>query len=168
MPINHGFLNGEEYRAIRKVLGFSQDDATEFHGLKNRRTIHQWESGRSTTSSCACIKMLDHIKTANDFVERKIWEQKHYRPQPIIFLTYDDNDENLYMQVASDEFYFLSDYKMAIARAYVKCLEQGLDAHLVVFDPIKYDSFLEATNGVDTAKAREEWARQYYMRFVKA
>lgn len=166
MPVNHGHLNQEEYRAIRKVIGFSQQEIQDFHGLKNIRTIHCWEKGKSTTSATACEKLLNHLAYANDFVQRKLWEQKHYRNQPVVFLTYRDEDENLYMQVAQNDFYYLSDYKMAIARAYVEALEQGLDAHIVIFDPVKYESYLEATNSEDMTETRENWARAYYMRYV--
>ena len=109
---------------------------------------------------------INHLAYANDFVQHKLWEQKHYRNQPVVFLTYRDEDENLYMQVAQNEFYYLSDYKMAIARAYVKALEQELDAHIVIFDPVKYESYLEATNSEDMTETRENWARAYYMRYV--
>jgi hypothetical protein len=168
MPLNNGHLNSEEYRAIRKVIGFSQPEIQDFHGLKNIRTIHCWEKGKNTTSATACEKLLNHLAYANDFVQRKLWEQKHYRYQPVVFLTYRDEDDYLYMQVAQNDFYYLSDYKMAIARAYVLALEQGLDAHLVIFNPDDYEIYLEATNGEDMTETRENWARAYYMRFANS
>ena len=83
-------------------------------------------------------------------------------------MTYRDEDDYLYMQVAQNDFYYLSDYKMAIARAYVLALEQGLDAHLVIFNPDDYEIYLEATNGEDMTETRENWARAYYMRFANS
>ena len=168
MTINNGHLNGEEYRAIRKVLGLSQQDAQEFHGLKNRRTINQWESCRNTTSACACAKILNTLHLANEFIKDKFFNIRHHRSQPAIFLTYKDEEDERYTNMLLNEFPTLGAYKMAIARAYVEALERGFDSHIVIFSSKEYESYLVANNLDDTLANRDDWARIHYIKFCKA
>lgn len=163
MPVNYGQFNNEEYRALRKVLGLSQQEAQEFHGLKNIRTITQWESGRNTTSQCACDKMLNLMAISNDFIDQKFFDIRHHRNQPAVFLTYKDGENEIFIEPILKIFPTLSAYKMAISRAFAEALSRGMDAHIVIFDEIAYDSYLVANNLDDTLKNRDDWARVHYI-----
>ena len=168
MPVNFGYLNAEEYKAIRKVVGFSQQEIQHFHGLKNIRTINQWETGRNTISLCACDKLVALSHKVYDDIKRKFWDIRKHRTQPAIFLSYDYNEDGEYIKPLIDEYHSLSVYKMTIYRAYVEALERGLDAHIVMFNKRDYESYLEALNLDDTLDNREDWARVHYLKLKRS
>lgn len=163
MTINNGHLNSEEYTALRKVLGFSQSEAQQFHGLKDVSTVKRWENGRNTTSGCACAKMLKLSADVFDYLRSLFFEFRHHRTQPAIFLSYSDDEDGAYINPLLDFFPSLRVYKMTIYRAYVEAIERKLDAHIVLFDSIEYNRWRVAHNLTDSLKAREDWAKDYYM-----
>lgn len=162
MTINNGHLNGEEYKAYRKVLGFSQQEAQNFHGLKDIQSVRRWEKGKNTTSACACEKILKCSKLVYEYLKDKFFEFRQHRSQASIFLSYNDDEDPRYILPIVEQFYSLSVYKMAVYRGYVEAIQRGFDAHIVLFDKDEYESYLEAHNLKDFPIYREDWARFYY------
>lgn len=167
MPVNYGYLNNEEYKALRKVLGFSQAEAQEFHGLKNIRTINQWESGRNNTSECACNKMTKYSKLMFEHIKDKFFEFRQHRSQPAILLSYKEDETAENIKPVLEFFPCLSVYKMTIYRAYVEAMNRGFDAHIITFDAKLYKSYLQALDLEDNLKTREDWARYHYLKFKR-
>lgn len=167
MTINNGHLNAEEYRALRKVLGFSQQEAQNFHGLKDIQSVRRWEKGKNTTSACACTKILGLMKTASEYIKDKFFEFRQHRSQPAIFLSYNDEEDFKYIAPIIKEFSALSVYKMTVYRAYVEALSRNFDAHIVIFNKEDFESYLVALNVEDSLQARENWARLHYLKYKR-
>lgn len=167
MPVNYGYLNNEEYKALRKVLGFSQAEAQYFHGLKNIRTINQWESGRNNISECACNKMTKYSKLMFEYIKDKFFEFRQHRSQPAIFLSYKEDEKAENLKPVLEFFPCLSVYKMTVYRAYVEAIQRGFDAHIVIFNKEDFESYLVALNVEDNLQARENWARLHYLKYKR-
>jgi len=162
-----GYLTAEEYRAIRTALGFTQEQAKEFHRVQNVRTIKNWEKGTSWVSELACDKILDLFKRINTLVyaaEDKIRDTFDNLPRDewdvAVLIQYPDS---CYKQFVFD----IGDlpnsvHKKMIERIYTDLTDDGYPVGIITFNPQDYFTFLSAQGLKDTQDARALWATTRY------
>ena len=162
-----GYLTAEEYRAIRSVLGFTQEEAKNFHKVQNIRTIQRWEAGTSFVSELACDKIMDLFKLINEHVNTacdKIAEHFESLPkeqwQTSVLIVYPDSCYKQYIFGIGD--LPNSVHKTMINRIYTEMNELGYPVGIITFNPQAYFTFL-ASNGLkDCHESRATWAAQAY------
>lgn len=161
--INYGYLTGEEYRAIRELLGFSQQEAADFHGMAQKLTINQWEWNKNTVSRIACDAITNLINKINDKIEEIItkWENDK---QDVFLITYNDEDYQKYTFGLGRELPN-SVHTMMIYRAYIELKRIGALAYIVKFNKDSYAYFMADLGKVDTAESRNEWAKWYRLNY---
>ena len=88
-----GYLTSAEYRSIRQLLGFTQEEAAIFHNVGNVRTIKRWEKGESVVSELACDKITGLFEKINWVIAQAI-EQASKLPSDkldIVLIVYPDS-----------------------------------------------------------------------------
>ena len=155
---NYGYLTSEEYRAIRKTLGFSQQEVADFHGLSVDHTIKQWESGKSTTSYPACEKITHLLDLINDHIEEVIetWENDK---QDVFLITYDEQDYKKQYNLSC------SVYNAMIYRIYTELKRIGANAYIVKFNKSSYAYFMADNGLTDSPENRTKWAKWYRLNY---
>lgn len=162
-----GYLSAEEYRAIRSVLGFTQEEAKAFHKVQNIRTIQRWEAGTSFVSELACDKIMELFKLINEQVNTacdKIEEHFESIPeeewQTSVLIVYPDACYKQYVFGIGD--LPNSIHKTMVNRIYTEMNELGYPVGIITFNPQAYFTFL-ASNGLqDCHESRAAWAVQAY------
>ena len=162
-----GYLTAEEYRAIRTALGFTQQEAADFHRVQNIRTIIRWERGDSWVSELACDKIIGLFKRINTLVyaaEYKIRESFDNLPRDewdvAVLIQYPDS---CYKQFVFD----IGDlpnsiHKTMINRIYTDMTEEGYPVGIIMFNPADYFTFLSANGLQDCHESRSAWATAAY------
>ena len=161
--INYGYLTGEEYRAIRKTLGMSQQDACDFHKIRQTQSIKGWEWGKNTVSLQACDSITELLNKINDKIEEIIvkWEQDK---QDVFLITYDEEDYQKYI-FGLGRYIPNSVYTMMIYRAYVELKRIGALAYIVKFSRPSFAYFMADNGMTDTPENREKWAKWYRLNY---
>lgn len=162
-----GYLTAAEYKTIRQFLGFSQQEAAEFHNVQNVRTIKRWENGDSWVSELACDKITKLLKqiqwTIGQAVER-YRELPHAQETSVVLITYPDNC--LAKFVPNWGNLPASVHRAIIAHTYTALKELGADVGIVVFNPQDYFTYLAAHNLSDGQDSRSAWACDYRSRLM--
>lgn len=161
--INYGYLTGEEYRAIRELLGFSQQDAADFHGVAQKITINQWEWNKNTISLRACDKITELMNSINDKIEEIItkWEETK---EDVFLITYSEEDYQKYI-FGLGRGLPNSVHTMMIYRAYVELKRLGALAYIVKFNKASYAHYLAEFGTTDTPENRLSWAKWYRLNY---
>lgn len=160
---NYGYLTGEEYKALRKLLGFSQKEACDFHGLKRVESFQQWEWGKSTLSQPACDKITDLMNRINDLIEETItkWEETK---EDVFLITYDDEDYQKYVFGLGRELPN-SVHTMLQYRTYAELKRIGALAYIVKFNKSSYAFYLSENGITDSVENRFKWAKWYRLNY---
>lgn len=162
---NFGYLTSEEYRALRKLLGFTQKEAMKFHGVSRDLTIKQWERGKSTTSTAACDKITSLMEKINDLIEEIItkWEKEQ---NEVFLITYDEEDYTKYIYGVGRNLPH-NVHTMMIYRVYVELKRLGAKAYIVKFNKPSYAFFLQERGQMDSPENRNEWAAWYRTNYFR-
>ena len=151
-----GFLSAEEYKTLRQTLGFSQEEAAEFHRLQNKRTIMRWEKGTSFVSEIACLKITRLFEQINQVVKTGV-EKILDAPEntQIVLIIYPEGCRDL---IPGMNNLPISVHTAMVKRVYIAARELGRDVGLVTFNPQSYFSFLAANGLKDGHDSRSAWA----------
>lgn len=160
---NYGYLTGEEYLAIRKMLGLTQDEAAELHGLKRKETILWWENNKSTLSLPACDKITELSNKINDLID-EIKVKYEQDKQDVFLITYDDEDYQKYIFGLGRNLPN-NVHKMMTYRAYVELRKIGALAYIVKFNKSSYAHYLAEFGATDTPENRTSWAKWYRLNY---
>lgn len=162
-----GYLTAEEYRAIRTALGFTQEQAKEFHRLQNVRTIKNWEKGTSWVSELACDKIMALFTQINNLInatEDKIVSFYNSLPkdkwQTTVLIQYPDSCYKKFVLDIGD--LPNSIHKTMINRIYTDMTEDGYPVGLIMFNSQDYFTFLSANGLKDSHESRSAWAVATY------
>lgn len=159
-----GYLTNTEYRAIRKLLGFSIVEAKEFHKVQNVSTIKRWESGYSQVSEIACDKIISLLNTINATISMGVEEYLKSKASEIVLIVYPDSCYKKFVAGIGD--LPNSVHKAMITRIYNELRKYNVDVHIVEFNPQDYFSFIGARGLSDSQDARAAWAADYYSRII--
>lgn len=161
--INYGYLTGEEYRAIREILGFSQTEAANFHGMKQSISINQWEWNKNTVSKIACDKITDLLNRINDLIEETIvqWESNK---EDVFLITYDAEDYKRYIFGLGKDLPN-NVHTMMIYRTYIELKRIGALAYIVKFSKASYAHYMSEFGTTDTPENRTKWAKWYRLNY---
>lgn len=153
-----GYLTAEEYTAIRKLLGFTQQEAAEFHKVQNIRTIQRWEKGDSWVSEIACDKIMSLYKTTQAVIDEAVkqWEKSK---APVALIIYPDSCYKQFVVGIGDLPNNV--HRAMIERLYFSLSELGADVDIVTFNPQLYLMYLAEKGLTDTQDARGAWAAEY-------
>lgn len=160
---NYGYLTGEEYRAIRKILGLTLEETATLHGFLEDRTIKQWEAEKSTTSRPACDKITTLLNRINDLIEETIvqWESDK---QDVFLITYDDDDYKKYIFGLGKDLPN-NVHTMMIYRTYIELKRIGALAYIVKFNKASYAHYMSEFGTTDTPENRTKWAKWYRLNY---
>ena len=160
---NYGYLTGEEYRAIRKLLGMTQQEAVYFHGLKRKETMMWWENDKSTLSIPACDKITNLLNNINDMIEQVVvkWEKDK---EDVFLITYDDDDYKKYIFGLGKDLPN-SVHTMLIYRTYAELKRIGALAYIVKFNKPSYAHYLGEFGVLDSPENRTKWAKWYRLNY---
>ena len=160
---NYGYLTNEEYKAFRKCLGFTQDEATNFHGMNNKQTLVYWENGKSTVSRPACDKITELMDKINDKIEEVIqnWEETQ---QDVFLITYDDEDYTKYVYGLGRDLPN-SVHTMLQYRTYIELKRLNANAYIVKFNKSSYAYYLAENGAMDSLDNRFKWAKWYRLNY---
>lgn len=160
---NYGYLTGEEYRAIRKILGLSQQEATELHGLKKKEGLQMWEWGKSTLSLPACDKITALLNKMDDMIEQTVeqWEQTK---EDVFLITYDEDDYKRYIFGLGKDLPN-SVHTMLQYRTYAELKRIGALAYIVKFNKASYAHYMSEFGVLDTPENRTKWAKWYRLNY---
>lgn len=163
MMKNYGYLTGEEYRAIRKILGLSQQEATELHGLKKKEGLQMWEWGKSTLSLPACDKITSLLNKMDDAIEEVVtkWESDK---EDVFLITYDEDDYKRYIFGLGKDLPN-SVHTMLIYRTYAELKRIGALAYIVKFNKASYAHYMSEFGVLDTPENRTKWAKWYRLNY---
>lgn len=162
-----GYLTGAEYAVVRQTLGFSQEEAAEFHKLQNRRTILRWERGDSWVSEIACDKIMSLFEKINWTIEQAMEKVEGLPPEDteITLIIYPDKSYNKF--IINGEGLPNSVHRAMVMRLFNVIYQQGFNVGIVEFNPQDYFSWLAAHGESDTQSNRSAWAVDYHQRLLK-
>lgn len=160
-----GYLTATEYKAIRKLLGFTLEEAKDFHKVQNISTIKRWENGYSKISELACDKITDLLKKINWTIAQAL-EKVDEMPEDseVVLITYPESCirkfavgfQNLPANV----------HNAMIARLYSAIREKGIACGVVEFNVQDYLNFLAINKMQDNQASRSAWAGDYRSRLI--
>lgn len=161
-----GYLTAAEYKLIRQSLGLTQEQAAEFHKVKNRRTIVRWEKGDSFISDIACDKILNLAEKVDWTVSQAVELARSADPKEteITLIIYPDSCFKNY--AIGFEDLPNSVHQAMIARIYNTLKSLGYEAGVVEFNEQAYLSFLNSHGLTDTQDARAAWAAEYRQKIL--
>ena len=161
-----GYLTSSEYKALRQLLGFTQEEAAKFHKVQNVRTIKRWEKGDSWVSEMACDKILDLLKKVNWTIEQAVLEAEKLPPadMEIVLIVYPDACYRKF--VAGMDEIPNNVHRTMISRVYVRLKERGYNVGIVEFCPQDYFIYLAAHDLKDSPDVRSQWACDYRKRLL--
>lgn len=161
-----GYLTAAEYKLIRQSLGLTQEQAAEFHKVKNRRTIVRWEKGDSFISDIACDKILNLAEKVDWTVSQAVELARSADPKEteITLIIYPDSCFKNY--AIGFEDLPNSVHQAMIARIYNTLKSLGYKAGVVEFNEQAYLSFLNSHGLTDTQDARAAWAAEYRQKIL--
>ncbi len=162
-----GYLTSAEYAAIRKTLGFTQQEAAEFHKVQNVRTIKRWENGDSWVSELACEKITQLFKIINTQVREACeiiaadFDSKPKEEWDVaVLIQYPDACYARFVTGIGN--LPNSVHKTMVNRIYLSLTEQGYPVGIIMFNPQSYFSFLAANGREDSQESRAIWAAAAY------
>lgn len=163
MMKNYGYLTGEEYKAIRKMLGMNQQDAAEFHGLKRKETLVWWENNKATVSLPACDKITALLNKIDDAIEEVVvkWESDK---EDVFLITYDEDDYKRYIFGLGKDLPN-SVHTMLQYRTYAELKRIGALAYIVKFNKASYAHYMSEFGVLDTPENRTKWAKWYRLNY---
>lgn len=162
-----GYLTAEEYKAIRKFLGLTQQEAAIFHKVQNIHTIKRWERGESWVSELACNKITDLLKKIQWSISQAI---KQYQDFPykseleVVLITYPERCLSRFVPNWGD--LPASVHNAMIVHTYTALKELGANVGIVEFNPQDYFTYLAANNMTDNQASRSAWAADYRGRLM--
>lgn len=164
-----GYLTGQEYRAIRNLLGMTLHEAKEFHKVQNISTIKRWENGYSKVSELACDKITELLKKINWGIEQGISQYKSLpedvqKQTEVVLIVYPDECFKKFVFGFQD--LPNSVHKTMIYRLYLCFKELGAEVGIVEFNPQDYFTFMAKNNYKDAPDIRSAWACDYRGRLV--
>ena len=162
-----GFLTSIEYTAIRKTLGFTQEEAAEFHQVQNVRTIKRWEKGDSWVSYIACEKITELFKLINyqvnetcDMIASKFDNQAKDLWEIAVLIQYPDSCYKKFVVGIGN--LPNSVHKTMINRIYTNLTTRGYPVGIIMFNPQEYLTFLGVNGLSDCQESRATWAATSY------
>lgn len=162
-----GYLTAEEYRAIRKILGMTLEEAAEFHRVQNIRTIARWEKGDSWVSELACDKIVGLFNKINTIIAEAISEYEKWSKKgdvDVVLIIYPDSCYKKFVAGIGD--LPNSVHKSMVSRLYSELKMRGIDVGIVEFNPQDYFTFLAKNGFRDGQDARAAWAGDYRSRLL--
>lgn len=165
-----GYLTAAEYKAIRQTLGFTLEEAKEFHKVQNISTIKRWENGYSRVSELACNKIMELFEkinwTISEGLERyKSLPEEIRKETGVVLIVYPDS---CYKKFAVGfEDLPNSVHRAMVQRTYVAFKEIGAEVGVVEFNPQDYMTFLAQNLLQDTQYNRGAWAADYRRRILQ-
>ena len=161
-----GKLTSAEYKALRQLLGFSQAEAAEFHGLQNLRTIQRWEAGSSWVSDIACEKICALAAPIDATISGALAEAEKCPAgeTEIVLIVYPDDCFRQYVAGIGD--LPNSVHRAMIARTYDLLRQKGYAAGVVEFNPDDYAAYLRKNGLADGQDVRAAWAVEYRERLL--
>lgn len=160
-----GYLTPEEYTALRKLLGFTQAEAAEFHKVQNIRTIQRWEKGDSWVSEIACDKITRLYQKTQAVIDEAIKQWKKSK-MPIVLIIYPESCYKQFVVGIGDLPNGV--HKAMIERLYFKLTELGADVDVVTFNYQMYINYLAERCLTDTQANRGAWAAEYAEKLKRA
>lgn len=154
-----GFLTAEEYRTIRQTLGFTQEEAKNFHRVQNVRTIKRWENGDSFVSDIACEKISALFERINKIVADAISHIADHPEAQIVLIIYPDGCREMVYGLGDLP---LSIHNAMIQRVYSGARAAGYKVGLVTFNPQEYIAWCAANGLKDSQDTRSAWAASVY------
>ena len=156
-----GYLTSCEYKSLRQLLGFSQAEAAEFHGLQNLRTIQRWESGASWPSEIACDKICALAAQIDAAINGALAEAAKCPAgdTEIVMIVYPDDCFRQYIAGIGD--LPNSVHRAMIGRTYDLLRQKGYAAGVVEFNPEDYAAYLQKNQLSDSQDVRAAWAAEY-------
>lgn len=161
-----GYLTAAEYRALRQLLGLTQEDSAKFHKVQNVRTIKRWEKGDSWVSEMACDKILALFEKVNWTINQAVFEAEKLPPSDteIVLIIYPDSCYEKFAVGMKDLPNNV--HQAMISRLYARLKEKGYVVGIVEFCPQDYFIYLAAHNMKDGQDARSQWACDYRKRLL--
>lgn len=161
-----GYLTAQEYTAIRKTLGLTQEEARDFHRCQNIRTIQRWEKGDSWVSELACDKITALFNQVNRVIAAAIEQAQKFSKEEleVILIIYPDSCYKKYAY--GFENLPNSVHRAMIYRTYTALKEMGIKSGVVEFNPQDYFVFLGQNSLSDCPQSRSLWAVSYHRKLA--
>lgn len=159
-----GYLTAQEYKALRELLGFTQEEAKEFHKVQNIRTIKRWESGYSRVSEIACDKIMDLAKKIDWSISQCIKIALEQDIKEAVLIVYPDSSYRKFAVGFSN--LPNSVHRAAVARTYAAMTNANIKCGIVEFNVQDYMAFLAANGLTDSQNSRSVWATDYRQRLI--
>lgn len=161
-------ITAEEYKALRIMCGFSQEQAKEFHKVQNIRTIRRWENGESWVSELAANKILDLNEKLQWSVTQATEQylaaaEKGIEIDKIVLIVYPEGCRRMINNMGDLP---CSVHNMLIQRTYLALKSVGADVAIVEFNMQDYFTYLAKNNFKDSQDIRGAWAADYYSRII--
>lgn len=158
-----GYLTAEEYKTIRQILGFTQEEAAKFHRVQNLRTIQRWEKGTSFVSELACDKitaLFEQVSAVVDAAVDKALEAAEKHPEiEVTMIIYPNNCYKKYVREIGD--LPNSVHRAMIGRVYSELMSCGVKCGVVEFNAQDYFNYMAMHGLTDTPDTRSAWAAEY-------
>lgn len=161
-----GYLTSAEYRAMRILLGFSQQEAAEFHKVQNIRTIQRWEKGTSFVSELACDKITNLYTLINSQIKEAVKQALSHKQKifSVVLIIYPDSCYKKYVFGIGDLPNNV--HRTMIIRLYNALKGQNIDCGIVEFNPQDYFIYLGSHGLQDSHESRSMWAVDYRRRIL--
>ena len=161
-----GFLTAAEYKALRELLGFSQQEAAEFHKLQNARTIRRWERGDSWVSQIASDKICALAEKVNSTINQIVEPILKYDPSQAggVFIVYPGDTHQKFLP--DTQGLPAPVHRAMIGRIYSILHQKGYEVGIVEFNAQDYMAFLGRKGLTDTQSTRAMWASDYRSRLL--
>lgn len=161
-----GYLTAAEYKALRELLGFSQQEAAEFHNMQNARTIRRWERGDSWVSKIASDKICALAEKVNWTIEQVVDSLLKYDPSQAeaVFIVYPGETHKNFLP--DTQGLPTSVHRSMIGRIYSILHLKGYEVGIVEFNAQDYISFLGRKGLTDSQSTRALWATDYRSRLL--
>ena len=164
-------MTPQEYRALREACGLSQEDAREFHGIKNASSVAKWENGKSYISEMAEEK----IKALNELIQKSVDNaliefnnqtiQQGSPPDVVVLVTYSDADFETFMPDMVAQGLPNGAHKAIVRRTYLALIAMEAKVAIVEMNKDDFLDFISANKMPDNKGTRSAWAVDYYTRF---
>lgn len=158
-----GYLTAEEYKTLRQILGFTQEEAAKFHRVHNLRTIQRWEKGTSFVSELACDKITALFRQVSLIVEtavnKAIEAKKEHPDMEVTLIVYPDSCYKKYVWDIGN--LPNSVHRAMIARVYAELQANDIKCGIVEFNAQDYFSYMGIHGLTDSPDTRSAWAAEY-------
>lgn len=162
-------MTAEEYKAIRLILGMTQEEAADFHKVQNVRTIKRWEKGESWVSERACDKITGLLEKVNRTIDAVLDISKEILKKGDeldgVMIVYPDSCYKKFAVGFAD--LPNSIHKAMVTRIYLALKELGVETGIVEFNPQDYFTYLSIHGLEDSQAVRAAWASDYRDRILQ-